>query len=126
MVARVHEITGGEGADVVINCSGAGTTSTMDGLAAAAKVATIVVSDAGRETIDVGAFGRRELTIKSANGHSYQSVERAIQMIASGDYPIAELTAPPYTLDRASEAIDAAAGLIDPAITFVTILPTVG
>jgi threonine dehydrogenase-like Zn-dependent dehydrogenase len=124
LVGRVRELTGGDGVDVVINCSGGGTHTTMDALAAAAKVATIVVSDAGRESIEVGAFGRRELTIRAANGHSYQSVERAIQMIASGDYPIEALTAPPYTLDRAAEAIDAAAGLTDPAITFVTILPT--
>ena len=123
LVERVREITGGEGADVVINITGAGTNTAEQSLACVAKVATIVLSDAGDETIALKSFGRRELTIKSSNGHSYASVEAAISMIASGDYPIAELTAPPFTLDQASEAIDAVEGLVDRSITFATIVP---
>jgi threonine dehydrogenase-like Zn-dependent dehydrogenase len=95
------------------------------GLACASKVATVVVSDAGKETFSEASFGRRELTIKSANGHSYASCERAIQMIACGDYPIADLSTQPYRLDQAAEAIDAVAGLIDRAITFTSIVPEV-
>jgi threonine dehydrogenase-like Zn-dependent dehydrogenase len=123
LVDRVRQITGGEGADVVLNITGAGTKTAEQSLACAAKVATIVLSDAGDETIALKSFGRRELTIKSSNGHSYASVEAAISMIASGDYPIAELTAPPYTLDQASQAVDAVEGLVDRSITFATILP---
>jgi threonine dehydrogenase-like Zn-dependent dehydrogenase len=126
LVEVVKETTKGEGVDVVINITGAGTKTAEQSLACAAKVATIVLSDPGNESIELRSFGRRELTIKSSNGHSYESVERAIQMIASGDYPIAELTAPAYCLDQASEAIDAVAGLIDRSITFATILPKVG
>jgi threonine dehydrogenase-like Zn-dependent dehydrogenase len=123
LVARVKDITGGEGVDIVVNITGAGTTTVEQGLACAATVATVVVSDAGKETFREASFGRRELTIKSANGHSYRACERAIQMIASGDYPIAELSTPPYRLDQAGEAIDAVAGLVDRGITFASLVP---
>lgn len=123
LVERVKQITGGEGCDIVINITGAGTNTAAQSIACTAKVATVVLSDAGNEALPLKSFGRRELTIKSSNGHSYRSVERAIQMIASGDFPIEELTAPPFTLDRAADAIDAVAGVTDRSITFATILP---
>jgi hypothetical protein len=44
-------------------------------------------------------------------------------MIASREFPIAELSTPPYRLDQAAEAIDAVGGLIDRAITFTSIIP---
>jgi threonine dehydrogenase-like Zn-dependent dehydrogenase len=123
LVRRVLDFTGGDGVDVVLNITGAGTNTIEQGLAAAAKVATVVVSDAGKESLSEASFGRRELTIKSANGHSYRSCERAIQMIASGDFPIAELSTAPFGLNQASQAIDAVAGLIDRSITFTSIVP---
>jgi len=125
LVARVKDVTGGEGVDIVINITGAGTNTVEQGLGAAAKVATVVISDAGKETIDEASFGRRELTLKSSNGHSYRSCERAIDMIASGEVDVAALSVPPYPLNRAGEAIDAVAGLIDRSITFASIVPSV-
>ena len=123
LVTRVRDLTGGEGVDVVINITGAGTDTLEQGLAAATTVATIVISDAGKETLREASFGRREVTIKSANGHSFRSCERAIQMIASGEFPIAELSQSPYGLDQASQAIDAVEGLVDWSITFASIVP---
>jgi threonine dehydrogenase-like Zn-dependent dehydrogenase len=125
LVARVKDITGGEGVDVVINITRAGTDSLEQSLAATAKVATVVISDAGKESINEASFGRRELTLKSSNGHSYRSCERAIDMIASGEVDVEALSVPPYPLNRAAEAIDAVAGLIDRSITFASIVPRV-
>lgn len=124
LVSRVKDITGGEGVDVVINITGAGTNTVEQGLGAAAKVATVVISDAGKESINEASFGRRELTLKSSNGHSYRSCERAIDMIASGEVDVESLSVAPYPLSRAAEAIDAVAGLIDRSITFASIVPT--
>ena len=125
LVARVKDITGGEGVDVVINITGAGTNTVQQGLACAGTLATIVLSDAGEERLDLAWFGRRDLVIKSSNGHSYESVEQAIQMIVSGEFPIAELSTTPYPLNQASEAIDAVAGVFDRSITFTSIVPEV-
>lgn len=124
LVARVKDITGGEGVDVAINITGAGTNSVEQAIACTAKIATMVISDAGKEMMPTFGFGRRELTVKFSNGHSYQSVERAIAMIASGEYPIEQLSTKPYPLSKASEAVDAVAGLIDRSITFASIVPT--
>ncbi|MBV8719169.1 MAG: alcohol dehydrogenase catalytic domain-containing protein [Chloroflexi bacterium] len=126
LVTRVKDVTGGEGVDVVINITGAGTNTVEQGLAAAAKVATVVISDAGKESVSEASFGRRELTLKSSNGHSYRSCERAIDMIAAGEVDIAALSVPPYGLDQAATAIDAVAGLIDRSITFASIEPRLG
>ena len=125
LVARVMDATGGEGVDVIINITGAGTNTLEQGLATAAKVATVVISDAGKEALSEASFGRRELTLKSSNGHSYRSCERAIAMIASGEVDVASLSTAPYGLNQAAEAIDAVAGLIDRAITFASIVPRV-
>jgi threonine dehydrogenase-like Zn-dependent dehydrogenase len=123
LVSRVRDITAGEGVDIVVNITGAGSRTIEQGLACASKVATIVISDAGKETLSEASFGRRDLTIKSANGHSYTACEQAIAMIASGAVPIASLSTEPYALNQASEAIDAVAGLVDRSITFTSIVP---
>jgi threonine dehydrogenase-like Zn-dependent dehydrogenase len=125
LLARVRDVTGGEGVDVVINITGAGADTLEQGLAAAATVATIVISDAGKEVLREASFGRRELTLKSANGHSFRSCERAIDMIASGELRtlIAELSQPAYGLNQAQQAIDAVEGLVDWSITFASIVP---
>jgi threonine dehydrogenase-like Zn-dependent dehydrogenase len=123
LVARVRDATGGEGVDVVINVTGAGSDTIEQGLAAAARIATLVISDAGNETLHEASFGRRELTIKSSNGHSYRSCEQALQLIASNSVPVAELSAPPFGLDQASEAIDAVEGVLDRSIVFASVVP---
>ena len=105
LVRRVRDVTGGEGVDIVINTTGAGTSTVEQGLAAAGRVATIVISDAGNETMRESSFGRRELTIKSSNGHSYRSCERALELIGSGEVLVAALSNPPFGLDHASDAI---------------------
>jgi threonine dehydrogenase-like Zn-dependent dehydrogenase len=125
LVSRVRDITAGEGVDIVVNITAAGSDTIEQGLACASKVATIVISDAGKETLREASFGRRELTIKSANGHSYAACEQAIAMIASGLFPIAALSTKPYSLNQAAEAIDAVAGVIDRSITFTSIIPTI-
>jgi threonine dehydrogenase-like Zn-dependent dehydrogenase len=123
LVSRVRDITAAEGVDIVVNITAAGSDTIEQGLACASTVATMVISDAGKETLREASFGRRELTIKSANGHSYAACEQAIAMIASGLYPIAALSTEPYALNQASEAIDAVAGLVDRSITFTSIIP---
>jgi threonine dehydrogenase-like Zn-dependent dehydrogenase len=86
LIQRVRDETGGAGADVVVNVSG-GRGAVAQGIAVAAKRSTVVLAAPGSEEISVGSIGRRNLTLKWAHGHSYASVELAIQMIASGKYP---------------------------------------
>src|SRR3954470_3320901 len=110
LVARVMDATGGEGVNVAVNVTGGGSTTVADSVAVASKPCTIVLAAAGKENVNVGTLGRRKLVIKQANGHSYQSVERAIEFIASGRLPMDEISTHTFPMSRAMEAIDAVAG----------------
>src|SRR5207244_10792904 len=91
LIARVRDVTGGQGVDVVVNVSG-GRGAVAQGMAAAGKRSTMVLAAPGSEEISVGSVGRRNLVMKWAHGHSYASVELAIQMISSGKYPMEEIS----------------------------------
>lgn len=123
--ARVMDATGGEGVNVVVNVTGGGSTTVADSIAVAAKRCTIVLAAAGQETINVGTFGRRKLVIKQANGHSYRSVELAIDFITNGNLPMDEISTHTFPMSRAAEAIDAVAGRGAPGAIHVSIVPTV-
>ncbi len=125
LVARVMDATGGEGVNVAVNVTGGGSTTVADSVAVASKRCTIVLAAAGKENVNVGTFGRRKLVIKQANGHSYQSVERAIEFIASGRLPMDEISTHTFPMSRAMEAIDAVAGRGAPGAIHVSIMPEV-
>jgi threonine dehydrogenase-like Zn-dependent dehydrogenase len=125
LISRVMDATGGEGVNVAVNVTGGGSTTVADSVAVASKRCTIVLAAAGKETVNVGTFGRRKLVIKQANGHSYQSIERAIEFIASGKYPMDEISTHTFPLSQAMEAIDAVAGRGAPGAIHVSIMPEV-
>lgn len=124
LVERVREYTGGEGVNVVVNVTGGGHNTVADSIAVASKRCNIVLAAAGHETIDVGTMGRRKISIKQANGHSYKSVELAIQFIASGKLPMQDISTHTFPLDRALEAIDTVAGKGAADAIHVSILPS--
>ena len=123
VVSRVKEITGGDGVNVVVNVTGGGTNTVADAVAVAGKRCNIVLAAAGKQTIDVSTFGRRKLSLKQANGHSYKSVEMAIQFLASGTIPMDRIATHTFTLGQAMEAIDAVAGRGAPGAIHVSIIP---
>ena len=111
-----------EGADVVVNVSG-GRGAVAQGMAAASKFSTVVLAAPGSEEISVGSVGRRNLVLKWAHGHSYASVELAIQMIASGRYPMDEISTHTFGLSQVDEAIKAVAGEGAPGAIHVSVIP---
>lgn len=106
----VMDLTNGQGVNQVVNVTGGGKTVVADALSVAAMRCTVVLAAAGNEQISVGGWGRKKLTMKWANGHSYQSVEQAIRLIASGKYPLNELCTHSYGLDDVGLAIRTVAG----------------
>jgi threonine dehydrogenase-like Zn-dependent dehydrogenase len=123
LVARVKDATGGEGVNVVVNVTGGGKSTVAEAIEVASKRCNIVLAAAGRETIDVGTMGRRKIAIKQANGHSYKSVELAIEFIASGKVPMEDISTHTFPMSRALEAIDAVAGVGAPGAIHVSIIP---
>ena len=81
---------------------------------------------AGRGQRDDGRrqpSGGARSCIKQANGHSYKSVELAIQFIASGKLPMEDISTHTFPMSRAMEAIDAVAGKGAPGAIHVSIMP---
>ncbi len=122
VVSRVMDYTGGEGVNVVVNVTGGGEGTVQQSIAVAAKRCNIVLAAAGKQAVNVGDFVRRKLALKQANGHSYKSVELAIQFLASGQLPMVELSTHVFGLAEAGKAIETVAGRGEPAI-HVSILP---
>jgi threonine dehydrogenase-like Zn-dependent dehydrogenase len=125
VVAKVMDYTGGEGVNVVVNVTGGGKGTVAQAIEVAAMKCNIVLPAAGHEMIDVGSFGRRKIVLKQANGHSFKSVELAIQFIASGKLPMDMISTHTFPMSRAMEAIDAVAGRGAPGAIHVSILPEV-
>ncbi len=122
LVAKVRHYTGGEGVNVVVNVTGGGKGTVAQAVEVAAKRCNVVLAAAGKETIDVSKFGRRKIALKQANGHSFKSVELAIDFLASGRLPMQEIATHTFGLSEAKQAIDAVAGRSGPAI-HVSIVP---
>jgi threonine dehydrogenase-like Zn-dependent dehydrogenase len=122
LVAKVRDYTGGEGVNVVVNVTGGGKSTVAESIQVAAKRCNVVLAAAGSEMIDVASLGRRKINLKQANGHSYRSVERAIEYLAAGALPMEEIATHTFDLNQAGEALDTLAGRRGPAI-HVSIVP---
>ena len=124
---RVFEITGGDGVDVVVNVTGGGKHATADSLEVASKESTIVLAGAGDEAIALAVAGkrpRRDLTVKTANGHSYASVNDAIRYLTSGKHPeLLDIATHQFPLDQVRYALETAGGEGEPGAIHVTLLP---
>lgn len=89
-LARIKEITGGEGVDVVLDCTaGAGTIPILLGVEALKRKGGLMVVQ-GEMTefpnYPIGKIAVKYITMKSARGHSYRSCELALQQLASKNF----------------------------------------
>jgi L-iditol 2-dehydrogenase len=113
VAARVHDETGGEGADVVI-CA--------IGVPALARQATDLAAFGGRISLfagfskgemaemDVNAIHYRELTVTGAFGLSRKDFDRAFDMVASGQLDLKPMITHRYALDDITDALAVAEG----------------
>lgn len=125
---RIDQITGGEGADVVVNVTGGGKGAVGDALAVASKECTLVLAAAGDAPIHMsaglGERRRRDITIKTAHGHSYEAVSQSIAYLTSGKFPeLMEISTHQFPLAQVRHALDTAAGVGEPGAIHVTLLP---
>lgn len=119
----VMAATGGRGVDVVVD-----TTGDPDGSIAAqaielsAKGAWLSLNGL-RQSVPIGEIKKRYLTVRAPRGHSYQAVESALDIIASGRWPIDKLCSHDFGLEQVHEAILATAGRGVPGAIHVTVSP---
>jgi threonine dehydrogenase-like Zn-dependent dehydrogenase len=95
-LARIMEITGGKGVDVVLDCTaGAGTIPILLGVEALKrKGGTMVVQGEMAEfpNFPIGAMTVKFITLKSARGHSYKACELALRQLASKRFALDKVT----------------------------------
>jgi len=125
---RIWQITGNEGVDVVVNVTGGAKGAVEDAMAVASKECTLVLAAAGNEPFSFSAVGerrRRDLTVKTAHGHSYEAVSQSISYLESGRHPeLLSLSTHQFPLAQVGHALDTAAGVGEPGAIHVTLLPS--
>lgn len=126
-LARIVELTGGKGVDVVLDCTaGAGVTPVLLGIDVLKRRAgTLLIQGEMKAFPDfpVKKVAEKAITIKSARGHSYRACELALAQLASGRFPLERLTTHTYGLGDVDQAIRAVGGKVDEGVIHVSLLP---
>jgi threonine dehydrogenase-like Zn-dependent dehydrogenase len=124
---RVREITAGTGVDAAVDTTSAPSSEMVPLMidAVKRKEGRIVVQSIGGTIADfpIEKLARKYITVKAARGHSYAAVELAIQRIASGRFPLDQLTTHHFGLDNVDLAIKSTGGTGMPGAIHVTVLP---
>jgi threonine dehydrogenase-like Zn-dependent dehydrogenase len=127
VVARVIEITGGRGADVVVDLTPGAIEAVEWAIHAAAKRATIILA-ASKHGRAVAGFSndttvRKELTVRGVRGRDFQSVERALQLIASRRHPLDRMTTHSFGLEDVDRALRLLGERWDPTAIHINVVP---
>jgi threonine dehydrogenase-like Zn-dependent dehydrogenase len=127
VVARVHDLTGGRGADIVVDVTPVATQPILDAVAFVRNGGTIVLSGVKggpRAEIDTDELVRKSITMRGVFTVDSPAYRRAIRLLENGTQPFERLHTASYPLERAEEAIHHLAGRLDgpPAIN-VAIAP---
>lgn len=126
-LARIMEITGGQGVDISLDCTaGAGTIPILLGIEALTrKAGTIVVQGEMKEfpNFPLEKMTTKAITIKSARGHSYRACELALEQIASNRFDLQKITTHRFGLQDADLAIRSVGGQGVPDVIHASLLP---
>jgi (R,R)-butanediol dehydrogenase/meso-butanediol dehydrogenase/diacetyl reductase len=110
-VQAVTDWTGGAGADVAFEVSGAaaGVTTAIDALATRGRLVQVAIHPVPRE-ISLHRFFWRELTLLGARLYDREDFETAVRLITDGDVPAGTLISRIEPIDRAAYAFEALEG----------------
>lgn len=126
-LARVLDITGGKGVDVVLDCTaGAGTAPVLLGIDALKRREGVMVVQgelAAFPDFPIKKITEKAITIKSARGHGYRAVELALEQLASGRFPLERLGTHTFGLEDVDRAIRAVGGETGEDVVHVSLLP---
>jgi threonine dehydrogenase-like Zn-dependent dehydrogenase len=124
---RVREIMAAKGVDAAVDTTSAPAAEMVPLMidVVKRKEGRIVVQSIGGTIADfpIEKLARKYITVKAVRGHSYASVELAIQRIASGRYPLELLTTHCFGLDGVDTAIRSVGGTGQPGAIHVTVTP---
>lgn len=128
--ARVAELTGGDGVDVVLDCTaGAGTDPVLVGIDVLRRRGGVLLVQgelAAFPDFPLKLVTEKAITIKSARGHSYRACELAVALATAGRFPLARLTTHTFGLDGIDRAIRHVGGQAGEDVVHVSVLPWQG
>lgn len=126
-LARIMEITHGQGVDVALDCTaGAGTIPLLLGVEALKrKGGTLLIQGEVTDfpNFPLGKIANKYITIKAARGHNYLSCELALQQLASDRFPLDLITTHRFGLKDTDAAIKAVGGMGPEGVIHVSLLP---
>jgi threonine dehydrogenase-like Zn-dependent dehydrogenase len=123
---RVVESTGGKMADLVIDTASGGPCTVTSAIEVVRKRGTIILGGFKGQPIPEffsDTLISKYLTVKGVRGHSYESVERALQIIASGKYLLDEMCTHQYALSEVDEALRTMGGEGAPEAIHTVVAP---
>jgi threonine dehydrogenase-like Zn-dependent dehydrogenase len=124
---RVHVVTGGRGVDAAVDTTSAPSAEMVPLMidVLKRKEGRIVVQSIGGTVPDfpLEKLARKYVTVKCCRGHSYASVELAIQRIASGKFPLHLMCTHTFDLNGVDLAIKSTGGVGLPGAIHVTVRP---
>ena len=107
---RIREITGGVGADVVVDTTGDPEGRIVADAVAVARKGAWLSLNGLEQSVPIGEIKKKYLTVRAPRGRSYRAVETALTYIASDRLPLDEVCSHDFGLDQVDEAIKATAG----------------
>jgi threonine dehydrogenase-like Zn-dependent dehydrogenase len=113
VVERVRELTGGDGADVVLDLTPIAQQPVRDAMDAARWGGTVVLAGLkGRKEIPINTdqLINKALTVKGAFSVDAASYTDAIKLIESGQFPLEKMQTHKFGLDDVEHAIQLLAG----------------
>ncbi len=113
LLETVAELTNGQMADLVLDCASGGPETVTSALQLARKKGRVILG--GRKFQPIPNFDSdlmitRFLTVKGMRGHSFESVEMAIDIIASGRYPLDRMCTHVFGLSEVDTALKTIGG----------------
>lgn len=126
LLETVADLTGGHMADLVIDCASGGPSTILSAIQVARKGGQVLLC--GRKGRPVPEFDsdilfRKNLTVKGMRGHSYQAVELALQIMASGKYPLHKMCTHIFGLGEVERALHTVGGEGEPGAIHCCIDP---
>ena len=113
LLETVADLTGGLMADLVIDCASGGTDSVTTAMQLARKRGRVILGGQKRQKIphfDSDMIIARFLNVKGMRGHSYESVELAIGLIAHNRHHVQAMSTHSFGLDHTDLALRSLVG----------------
>ena len=117
LVDRVMEITGGKGADLVLDVSSGGATEVINGglEILTSRNGTFIAAASKRKPIDGFALDtviRKAVLFRGVRGHSFKAVEMGLELMASNTIDLELMSTHEFGLDDADTAVRLVGGEI--------------